>query len=73
VSGQVRAPAALELPVPRVGLDDVENILDRTGTRTPIPRSSSPLPVAIPTPLVIHAEWKYKQYNSSCGRDGEVV
>jgi hypothetical protein len=27
---------------PRIGLDDVENILDLTVTRTPIPRPSSP-------------------------------
>jgi hypothetical protein len=27
---------------PRAGLDDVENILDPTGTRTPTPWSSSP-------------------------------
>jgi hypothetical protein len=27
---------------PRAGLDDVEKILDPTGTRTPTPRSSSP-------------------------------
>jgi hypothetical protein len=27
---------------PRAGLDDVEKILDLTGTRTPTPRSSSP-------------------------------
>jgi hypothetical protein len=36
---------------PRAGLDDVEKILDPTGTRTPTPRSSSPEPVAIPTTL----------------------
>jgi hypothetical protein len=36
---------------PRAGLDDVEKILDPTGTRTPTPRSSSPYPVAIPTAL----------------------
>jgi hypothetical protein len=27
---------------PRAGLDDVEKILDYTGSRTPTPRSSSP-------------------------------
>jgi hypothetical protein len=27
---------------PRAGVDDVEKILDPTGTRTPTPRSSSP-------------------------------
>jgi hypothetical protein len=36
---------------PRTGLDAVEKILDPTGTRTLTPRSSSPLPVAIPTEL----------------------
>lgn len=36
----------------RVGLDDMKvKILDPTGTPTPIPRSSSPQPVAIPTEL----------------------
>jgi hypothetical protein len=34
---------------PRAGLDNVEKILDPTETRIPIPRSSSPQPVAIPT------------------------
>jgi hypothetical protein len=32
---------------PRAGLDDVEKILDPTGTRTPTPRSSSPYLVPI--------------------------
>jgi hypothetical protein len=36
---------------PGAGLDDVEKILDPTGTRTPTPRSSSPWPVAMPTAL----------------------
>jgi hypothetical protein len=35
----------------REGLDDVEKILDTTESRTPLPRSSSPSPVAIPTAL----------------------
>jgi hypothetical protein len=36
---------------PRASLDDVEKILDPTGTRTPTLRSSGPHPVAIPTTL----------------------
>jgi hypothetical protein len=36
---------------PRAGLEDVEKILDPTGTRTPTPRSFSPQPVTIPTAL----------------------
>jgi hypothetical protein len=36
---------------PRAGLDYVEKILDLTGTRTLIPRSSRTQPVAIPTTL----------------------
>jgi hypothetical protein len=36
---------------PRAGLDDVENILNPTGTRTPTPLSTSPPPVAVPTVL----------------------
>jgi hypothetical protein len=36
---------------PRTGLDDVEKILDPTGTRTPTPRPSSLQSVTIPTEL----------------------
>jgi hypothetical protein len=36
---------------PRTGLDGMEKILGSTGTRTPTPLSSSPLPVAVPTML----------------------
>jgi hypothetical protein len=36
---------------PRTGLDDVEKILDHTGTQSPTPRPPSPQPVAIPTAL----------------------
>jgi hypothetical protein len=35
----------------RAGLDNVEKILDPTGTRTPTPLSSSQQPVAMPTEL----------------------
>jgi hypothetical protein len=40
-----------DLVDPRTGLDDVEKILDSTGTRTPTPQSFSLWPVAIPTEL----------------------
>jgi hypothetical protein len=33
---------------PRAGLDEVEQIVDPTGTRTPIPWSSSPYSLAVP-------------------------
>jgi hypothetical protein len=36
---------------PRAGVDEVEKILDPTGTRTPTSWSSSPQLVAIPTTL----------------------
>jgi hypothetical protein len=36
---------------PRAGLDDVEKVLDPTGTRTPTPRSSTYQAVTIPTAL----------------------
>jgi hypothetical protein len=38
-------------PQSRSGRHGEEKILDPTGTRTPTPRSSRPLPVAIPTEL----------------------
>jgi hypothetical protein len=50
VSGQLHAPSALppgthwigDWVDPRAGLDDVEKILDPTGTRSSTPPSSSP-------------------------------
>jgi hypothetical protein len=39
------------------GLEDVEKILDPNGTRTPIPRSFTPQPVAIPTELPRLPSW----------------
>jgi hypothetical protein len=68
MSGWLHAPAALlqgkepsapigkEVGGPRTGLDDVEKILDPTGTRTPTPLSSSPMPVAIPGSTVYCTE-----------------
>jgi hypothetical protein len=45
VSDQLHVSTALSSvknsPVPRAGLDEMERCLDPTGTRTPIPRSSS--------------------------------
>jgi hypothetical protein len=60
VSGQLHASAALPRypldrrlggPQSRSGRPGEQKILDPTGTRTPTPRSSSPLPVAITTIL----------------------
>jgi hypothetical protein len=48
------------------GLDDVEKILDPTGTRIPIPRSSSPQPVAIPTELFQQTLVRYTELYLFC-------
>jgi hypothetical protein len=81
VSGELNSPAALTPgngpPVPirglsgpqsRSGRDEVK-ILNPTGTRIPIPRSSSPWPVAVPTAL----SRPYKNKKKKTGRNVNLL
>jgi hypothetical protein len=66
VSGQLHAPVALRRERRLVGPQGRSErrgevkILDPTGTRTPTSRSSSPLPVTIPTALSIKTQKVFK-------------